>query len=122
MEAFGLLLWAMSLGGLALVYGLVLAIDGLGRDGWARTDRFYVWTSLLTLPFPLLLLGRSGPPKVPAPFIIVAAMRQMVCIPLFGLGLVLAAVAVWQKRSALALLSTAVLNLGTFAYLFIRGR
>jgi len=120
MNAFGALLWAISFGLLSLGYGAVLLINGVSPTGWSRTGRFYWTTSLLTLPLPLCLLTRSGPAGVGSAWILAAALRQMLCLPLFLMGLALTGVALWQKRPAAALIVTALLNVGVFVYIYAR--
>jgi len=120
MNAFGLLLWCVALALLALVYGLAILINGVSPQGWSRTTHFYVLTSLLTLPAPLWLLTRTGAPPVSGLWVIAAALRLMMCVPFFALGSGLAALAVRQKRPFAMLVATALLNLGSFAYLYLR--
>ena len=122
MNAFGVLLWGVACVLLAFVYGCALWMNGLNRSGWIRTDRFYVITAALTLPFPLWLLTRAGPPPLGGLWVLAAAVRQMMCLPLFLLGAALAAWAAWQRRPFVLLTMTALLNLGGFAYLYLRAR
>lgn len=120
MNAFGALLWAAVITLFFLFFGGVVLVNGTKPSGWGRTRSFYVWSSLLSLPIPVVTFFLSHDPGPALGLLILAgALRQIACIPIFLLGLALAGLALTQKRPLIALLLTAALNLIIFLCLFV---
>ena len=119
MEAFGALLWIAATIGLAIVFGIVAAVNGFTAGGWARTNMLYVWASLITIGWPVVMyLQHAANQSGNVVWVLGGALRQAACLPLFMLGAALAIRAVKVHQPYVALVVTAILNLLVFVALY----
>jgi len=119
MEAFGALLWIAATIGVAIVFGIVAAVNGSTPEGWARTNAVYVWASLITIGWPVVVyLQHAANQSGNVVWVLGGALRQAACLPLFLLGAALAVRAMKAHQPYLALVVTAILNLLVFVALY----